>query len=170
LFRLIRLTRRRRKKSVVSRSPRPMLSMRRTPSLCACGLPGPCGLYQEHDHRCGPDGRRDSGGGVPMTVRCPRPASTFCWPVRWVYPHRGISEQMRHGGRRRADRAGGAGASGACWTNMSFPETTLRSSGQRPEGPGVMMRTVRMPSRFSSFWMPSTVTFPSRSGMWTSRF
>jgi elongation factor Tu len=21
----------------------------------------------------------------PTTVRCPRPASTFCWPVRWVY-------------------------------------------------------------------------------------
>ena len=22
----------------------------------------------------------------PMTVRCPRPVSTFCWRVRWVFP------------------------------------------------------------------------------------
>jgi elongation factor Tu len=28
----------------------------------------------------------------------------------------------------------------------------------------------RTPSAFSSFWMPSTATFPSPSAMWTSRF
>ena len=32
-------------------------------SLCARGLSGSCGLYQEHDHRCGADGRSDTGGG-----------------------------------------------------------------------------------------------------------
>ena len=26
-------------------------------ALRACGLPGSCGLYQEHDHRSGADGR-----------------------------------------------------------------------------------------------------------------
>jgi elongation factor Tu len=23
---------------------------------------------------------------VPMTVRCPRRGSTFCWPARWAFP------------------------------------------------------------------------------------
>ena len=32
-------------------------------SLCACGLSGSCGLHQEHDNRCGADGRCDLGGG-----------------------------------------------------------------------------------------------------------
>ena len=31
-------------------------------ALCPCRLPGPCRLCEEHDHRCGPDGRRDPGG------------------------------------------------------------------------------------------------------------
>jgi hypothetical protein len=31
------------------------------PPLRARRLPGPCGLCEEHDHRCGADGRRDSG-------------------------------------------------------------------------------------------------------------
>ena len=31
-------------------------------SLRACRLPGSCGLREEHDHRCGADGRRDPGG------------------------------------------------------------------------------------------------------------
>ena len=31
-------------------------------ALCARGLPRAPGLYQEHDHRCGADGRRDPGG------------------------------------------------------------------------------------------------------------
>ncbi len=31
------------------------------PSLRARGLPGPRRLREEHDHRCGPDGRRDPG-------------------------------------------------------------------------------------------------------------
>ena len=30
-------------------------------SLRARGLPGPCRLCEEHDHRCGADGRRDPG-------------------------------------------------------------------------------------------------------------
>jgi translation elongation factor EF-Tu-like GTPase len=32
------------------------------------------------------------------------------------------------------------------------------------------IRMLKTPSASSSFWMPSTVTFPSRSAMWTSRF
>ena len=32
------------------------------PALCPCRLPGPCRLCEEHDHRCGADGRRDPGG------------------------------------------------------------------------------------------------------------
>ena len=32
------------------------------PALCACGLPGPRRLYQEHDHGRGADGRGDPGG------------------------------------------------------------------------------------------------------------
>jgi translation elongation factor EF-G len=31
--------------------------------LRARGLPWACGLHQEHDHRCGADGRSDPGGG-----------------------------------------------------------------------------------------------------------
>jgi elongation factor Tu len=56
----------------------------------------------------------------PTTVRCPRPASTFCWPVRWVYRASWFFEQVRHGGRRGADRAGGAGASRA-FDKYEFP-------------------------------------------------
>jgi GTPase len=32
-------------------------------SLCPCGLSRACGLYQEHDHGRGADGRSDIGGG-----------------------------------------------------------------------------------------------------------
>ena len=32
------------------------------PPLRARRLPGPCRLREEHDHRCGADGRRDPGG------------------------------------------------------------------------------------------------------------
>ena len=37
----------------------------------------------------------------PLTARCPRPASTSCWPVRSACPTSSSSEQVRHGGRRR---------------------------------------------------------------------
>ena len=48
--------------------------------------PGPRRLRQEHDHRRRPDGRRHPGRARPPTARCPRPASTSCWPARWACP------------------------------------------------------------------------------------
>ena len=30
---------------------------------------------------------------LPQTARCPRPASTFCWPARWVCLHHCVHEQ-----------------------------------------------------------------------------
>ena len=45
--------------------------------------PWSCGLYQEHDHGCGADGRSDPGGGGAGRARCRRRGSTYCWRGRW---------------------------------------------------------------------------------------
>ena len=66
--------------------------------------PGPRRLRQEHDHRRRPDGRRHPGRAPLLTAPCPRPASTSCWPARWVFLHHRLPEQVRHGRRRRTAR------------------------------------------------------------------
>ena len=69
----------------------------------------PCRLREEHDYRCGADGRRDSGllGRRRPDAADPRthPAGA---PGRCAV-HRGLHEQGRHGRRRRAVGAGGNG-------------------------------------------------------------
>ena len=52
---------RRKKRPAGSRSRPRTLNMRPKPSLRARRLPGPRRLCEEHDHRCGADGRRDPG-------------------------------------------------------------------------------------------------------------
>ena len=59
----------------------------RNAALRARRLPGSRRLHQEHDHRCGPDGRRDPGGRRRPTARCRRPGSTSCWPARSACPY-----------------------------------------------------------------------------------
>ena len=82
-------------------------------ALRARGLPGPCGLREEHDHGCGADGRRDSGvlgGGRPDAADA-RAHSAGAPGGRAV--HRGVPEQGGHGGRRGAAGAGGDGSARA---------------------------------------------------------
>ena len=117
------------------------------PSLRARGLPGPRGLREEHDHRCGADGRRDPGGERRRTARCRRRASTFCWRARSVFPRivvflnkadmvddeellelvemevRELLDGVRVPGRRHADHQG-FGAEGA-------GRATTRTIGQK---------------------------------------
>ena len=79
-------------------------------ALRARGLPGTRGLREEHDHGRGADGRRDPGG---VGGRRPDAADAGAHPAgapggRAV--RGGVPEQGRHGGRRRAAGAGGAGS------------------------------------------------------------
>ena len=81
--------------------------------LRARGLPGPRRLREEHDHGCGADGRRDPGG---VGGRRPDAADARAHPAgapggRAV--RRGVPEQVRHGRRRRAARAGRDGSARA---------------------------------------------------------
>jgi elongation factor Tu len=67
-----RSTRRRKRRRAASRSRRRTSSTRREPPLRARRLPRPRRLREEHDHRRGPDGRRDPGrvradGPMPQT-------------------------------------------------------------------------------------------------------
>ena len=83
------------------------------PPLRARRLPGPRRLREEHDHRCGADGRRDPGvlgrGRPDAADARAHPAGA---PGRRAV-HRGVPEQGRHGRRRRAARAGRDGSARA---------------------------------------------------------
>ena len=99
--------------------------------LRARGLPGPRRLREEHDHRCGADGRRDPGG---VGRRRPDAADARAHPAgapggRAV--HRGVHEQGRHGRRQGAAGAGGDGSARASVASTSSPATTPRSSSAR---------------------------------------
>ena len=83
------------------------------PPLRARRLPRPRGLREEHDHGRGADGRRDPGGvggGRPDAADA-RARAAGAPGERSA--HRGVHEQVRHGGRPGAARAGGARGAGA---------------------------------------------------------
>ena len=98
------------------------------PPLRARGLPGARGLREEHDHRCGADGRRDPGvlgrGRPDAADARAHPAGA---PGRRAV-HRGVPEQGGHGGRRRAAGAGRDGSARAAAASTSSRATTPRSS------------------------------------------
>ena len=80
----------------------------RQPALRACRLPGPRRLREEHDHRCGADGRRDPGGlGGRRADAADARAHPPGAPGRRA-GDRGLPEQGRHGRRRGALGAGRA--------------------------------------------------------------
>ena len=93
-------------------------------SLRARGLPGPRGLREEHDHGCGADGRRDSGGvgGRRPDAADARAHSAGAPGGRAV--HRGVPEQGGHGGRRGAAGAGGDGSARAADRSTTSRATT----------------------------------------------
>ncbi len=69
------------------------------PSLCARGLPWPCRLRQEHDHRAQRNGRSDSGSiGRRRSDAADQRAHT-AGATGWRTVHRRIHEQVRHGRR-----------------------------------------------------------------------
>ena len=72
--------------------------------------PGPCRLCEEHDHRCGADGRRDPGGVGRRRPDAADPrAHSSGAPGRRARAG-GVPEQVRHGGRSGAARAGRDGS------------------------------------------------------------
>ena len=83
------------------------------PALRARGLPGACGLHQEHDHGGGPDGRGDSGGGGDRWADAADARAHSAGASGGGAVAGGVPEQGGHGGRRGAAGPGGAGGAGA---------------------------------------------------------
>ena len=77
------------------------------------GLPRPRRLHQEHDHRRGPDGRRDPGGERAGRPDAADPRAHPAGPPGGGAQHRRLPEQGGHDGRRGAARAGRAGGARA---------------------------------------------------------
>ena len=78
--------------------------------LCPRRLPRPRRLREEHDHRCGADGRRDPGGVGRRRPDAADPRAHPARPPGRRSGDRGVPEQGRPGRRRRAARAGRAGS------------------------------------------------------------
>ena len=94
------------------------------PALRARGLPGPRRLHQEHDHRRGADGRRDSGGGGDGRSHAADARAHSAGAPGGRAVHRGGAEQSGHGGRSGAARAGRAGSSRAA-DELSVSRATI---------------------------------------------
>ena len=77
-------------------------------------LPGPCRLHQEHDHRRGPDGWRDPGGGGARWADAPDARAHLAGPPGRGALHRGLPEQSRHDGRRGAAWSWSRWSCGSC--------------------------------------------------------
>ena len=82
----------------------------REPALRAHGLPGSCRLHQEHDHRRGADGWRDSGGGGDRWSDAADAGTHFAGAPGRRAGDCGVPEQVRHGGRRGIARTRGTGS------------------------------------------------------------
>ena len=95
------------------------------PSLRARGLPGPRRLHQEHDHRRGADGRRDPGGCGDRRPDAADQGARAAGPPGGRALHGGLSEQVRRGRGRGADRPGGDGSARAA-RSISSRATTCR--------------------------------------------
>ena len=123
---------------------RPRRVRDRQAPLRARRLPGPRRLHQEHDHRRGPDGRRDPGG---RRQRRPDAADPRAYPARPPGRRaldRRLHEQGRHGRRPRTARPGRARSARAA-QEVRLPGR--RHSGdprQRAQGAGMRMRQGRL--------------------------
>src|SRR5204863_338130 len=80
--------------------------------LRARGLSGSRGLREEHDHGSGADGRCDSGGERGGRTDAPDAGAHPLGAPGGGAVHRGVHEQVRHGGRSGAVGPGGAGGGG----------------------------------------------------------
>ena len=76
------------------------------PALRARRLPRSRRLHQEHDHRRGPDGWRDSGGRGDRRPHAADARAHSAGPPGGCAVHRGGDEQGRHGGRSGTARSG----------------------------------------------------------------
>ena len=139
--------------------------------LRARRLPRSRRLHQEHDHRRGADGRRDSGRlrDRRPDAADPRAHSAHAPSRRAV--NRRLPQQGRHGRRRRAARTRRDGSSRTAHA-VRIPgrryadHPRLGAQGAQLER---QARRWRMPIRSSSSWTRSTRTFPTRSAKSTSR-
>ena len=75
------------------------------PALRARRLPRARRLRQEHDHRCGADGRRHPGGERGRRPHAADARAHPAGPPGGRAVHHRLHEQVRHGRRRRAARA-----------------------------------------------------------------
>ena len=82
-------------------------------ALRARGLPGSRGLREEHDHRCGADGRGDPGGECGGRADAADAGAHSAGAAGGGAVHRGVPEQGGHGGRRGVAGAGGDRGAGA---------------------------------------------------------
>ena len=98
----------------------------REAALRARRLPRSRRLHQEHDHRCGADGRRDPGGRGDRRPDAADEGARAPGPPGRRPLHRGRAEQGRHG-RRRGD----PGARRARGPRAARP---VRVPGRRPAG------------------------------------
>ena len=96
------------------------------PALCARRLPRSRRLHQEHDHRRGADGRRDSRSCSDRRPDAADQGARSAGSPGRRSLHRGVSEQVRRGGRRRADGPGRDGSSRTACRSTSSRATTFR--------------------------------------------
>ena len=82
-------------------------------ALRARGLPGSRGLHQEHDHRCGADGRGDPGGERGGWADAADAGAHSAGAAGGSAVHHRLPEQGGHGRRQGAAGAGRAGGAGA---------------------------------------------------------
>ncbi len=124
---------------------RPRRVRDREASLRPRRLPRPCRLRQEHDHRCGADGRRDPGGFGRRRPDAPDPRAHPACPPGRRSRHGRLPEQGRHGRRRRAAGAGRARNPRAA-LHLRLPRRRHPDHPrQRPQGSGMWLRQGRLP-------------------------
>ena len=120
-------------------------------ALRARGLPGSRGLREEHDHGRGADGRGDPGGVGGGRSDAADAGARAAGAAGERAAHRGVPEQVRHGGRPGAAGAGGAGGAGAADRSTTSRATTIPiMQGIGAEGAGRTRRTTRRTSASTS--------------------
>ena len=135
--------------------------------LRARRLPRSRRLHQEHDHRCGADGRRDPRGRGHRRPDAADQGARAAGPPGRRPLHRRRAEQGRHGRRRGDPRARRARGPRAALRATSSRATTCRSSASRRS-----RRSRATPSgarSSSSSWTRSTTAIPQPSARSTSR-
>ena len=111
--RSIRSTTRRKSGSAESRSRCRTWSTRRRTGTTRTSTARGTRTTEEHDHRRGADGRGDSGGGGDRRADAADAGAHSAGAAGGRAVHRGVSEQVRRGGRSGVAGAGGAGSARA---------------------------------------------------------